>query len=253
MIIRCSPALEGRGDKGFGDASQAKDLRDTPLAPSGLAEEEHGMRKRQALVLSGLMVLSACAPPQGPPAPMAPADRAVPGAPSYDIQQLRTNISTLLILQRIWAAEDKIVDLINAERKANGVRQLFNDRRVRQAARLHVLDEVKNDWFGNVSPTGLNWWTRMSSTGLRWFSSGILHRVVGPPPETAGQRVMYDDPDGWMSNDADRRHVLQPLYNSVGVGVMWHPTERQFYVVAYMIEQNPPVPRELCPACYPPE
>ena len=166
------------------------------------------------------------------------ATKGIPGEPSapstgYHVQQAPVSTSQVNLNLR---------DRINTIRTRNKVPTLGVHTMAASAAQAHADDMVYHEYFGQSSPSGVTVRQRLDDAGARReiVTYRALLRVVKPDPTTTiADRILYDDPDGWAINPLEGLALTSERYRSIGIGVAWHPTQRQYYVVAYLTDAIP--------------
>jgi uncharacterized protein YkwD len=116
------------------------------------------------------------------------------------------------------AAEQAIVEQVNAERAALGLSPVVVDPRLREAARVHSRDMAELNFFSHDSPVkGRSGFTdRIREQGLSKFGAAgenIAMAHYGPSQRAAGFM------DLWMNSEGHRANILTEEYNFIGVGV----------------------------------
>jgi uncharacterized protein YkwD len=109
--------------------------------------------------------------------------------------------------------------LINAERRARGLRPLRLDPRLSKAAREHSLDMVRRRYFSHSSPEGLSPAQRVRSTGyLRASRAWVVGENIAwgwHGRETAAAVVR-----AWMASPPHREEILRPSFRDIGIGAV---------------------------------
>ena len=105
---------------------------------------------------------------------------------------------------------DRVVELVNAERRKAGCRPVTVDQRLVNAAQAHSTDMSTNGYFSHTSLDG------------RTFSDRI--RAAGYPSPGAeniarGYRSAEDVMRGWMDSRGHRANILNCELVAVGVGL----------------------------------
>ncbi len=118
------------------------------------------------------------------------------------------------------AAEQRMLELINDERAAHGVRPLTMDEQLRRTARAHSGEMFELSYFAHNSP-------QSGATVDRLNAAGIDHLVAGEnlayqPDVVTAHRVL-------MSNAGHRSNILSPLFERVGIGVVRGGAYGQMY------------------------
>jgi hypothetical protein len=116
--------------------------------------------------------------------------------------------------------EKKIFELVNLERKKNGLSQLTYDTHLRSAARQHSQDMLKRNYFSHFAPT-----EELKNPGDRVYQTGLCDFVVGENiavhsleglPEQIAEKLM----DQWMTSAGHRANILRPEFTDIGIGVV---------------------------------
>lgn len=144
---------------------------------------------------AGLFLVSGCAIPMAaPPAPAAAS--AVPSAPSpYS------------------AYENRIFQLINAERGRRGIRPLVYNAELDQMAKIQATNMAHFQKMAHVLPEAqlpaLSDRARYVGYGYREIAENI---ALGYP---SAESVVQ----GWMNSSAHRRNILDPGVVETGIGI----------------------------------
>lgn len=110
--------------------------------------------------------------------------------------------------------EQEVYELINAERLAAGVPELFQDHRLAVIARGHSQDMAENDFFAHDNLEGDSPGDRLDNAGIAWMRYA----------ENLAYNYGYSDPalvavEGWMASYGHRVNLLNPKYTHTGVGI----------------------------------
>ena len=127
--------------------------------------------------------------------------------------------------------EQQVVELLNAERRQNGLSELRASTELADAARLHARDLADDDYLEHDSYD--------RSAGRLVKSCEWSDRVLRFVPGTrqlaeniaAGAETPRQVVDGWMRSPVHRRNMLGAAYTRVGVGY-WAGGSAGFYWVA---------------------
>lgn len=125
------------------------------------------------------------------------------------------------------AAEQAVVEMVNAERAAYGLAPLTVDPRLREAARVHSRDMAEHDFFSHDSPVrGRSSFTdRIKEQGLSKFGAAgenIAMAYYGPSERAAGFMEM------WMNSEGHRANILTEDFRYIGVGIYVDEAGRVF-------------------------
>ncbi|MHA1778616.1 MAG: CAP domain-containing protein, partial [Candidatus Heimdallarchaeaceae archaeon] len=149
------------------------------------------------------------------------------------ILELRNNSLTL---------EKKIHDLINEQRRKNGLSPLSWDERLARIARYHSEDMAKRDYFAHESLEGedleirykrFGYFCRISVGNLIYsgaenillthvYDSYYYDPLTGKITEYVFNTIddiAYDTVDGWMNSEGHRENILTSFFRKEGMGV----------------------------------
>lgn len=102
-----------------------------------------------------------------------------------------------------------IIRLTNEQRASNGLKYLVEDPRLDQSAAMKANDEITNNYWAHVSPSGVQPWY--------WFARVKYYYTY------AGENLAmnFDTSDGvmmgWMNSLGHRANILNPNYEDIGV------------------------------------
>ena len=108
--------------------------------------------------------------------------------------------------------------LINAERRARGLRPLGRDGRLRAAAFRHAADMGLGGFFSHHGSDGRDHGNRIAAQGFR--------ACLAAENIAWGQRSAAEVVRGWMNSPGHRKIILHPRATAYGAG--YHPTRRQW-------------------------
>jgi len=107
--------------------------------------------------------------------------------------------------------EAQMLELVNEERRAAGLKPLAPDPEMTEVARAHSADMFARGYFAHVSPDGLNPFERMTR-------AGVVFRVAGENLALAPTvRVAHT---GLMNSPGHRANILRPAFGRLGIGIM---------------------------------
>jgi uncharacterized protein YkwD len=144
---------------------------------------------------------SAAAPPPAPSS-APPATEEPPATP--------TTAQTTLVAANFNASyEDRVVQLINGERRKKRCEAVKVDGKLRAAARGHAADMAARDFTGTKGTDGSSPQDRISAAG---FSGGFADELTAKGGD-AGDVVKH-----WMRDDDGKDALLDCDITSIGVG-----------------------------------
>src|SRR5919107_4087247 len=107
--------------------------------------------------------------------------------------------------------EAQMLDLVNEERRAAGLRPLAPDPEMTEVARAHSADMFARGYFAHVSPDGLNPFDSMTRSGVTFRTAGE-NLALAPTVRVAHA--------GLMNSPGHRANILQPSFGRLGLGIM---------------------------------
>jgi len=116
--------------------------------------------------------------------------------------------------------EEKLLNLLNLDRAANGLPQLVHDPELSRIARIKSEDMRDNRYFAHESPTWGKARQMLERFGYRFSGAGenIAHHATVEKAQAA-----------FMTSDGHRRNILSAVWQKVGVGVCY---DRNGYIYA---------------------
>lgn len=136
-----------------------------------------------------------------------PTDTAAPPAPSL------TPTPSTCDAAAVAGVEQQVVDLVNAERAAQGLAAYSVDSRLRAAARVHATDMACNHFTSHTGSDGSSVRDRVERQGYSWSWIGENFFVGGGSAQTAF--------NWWMNSTPHRANLLSPNYTQFGVGYVY--------------------------------
>jgi uncharacterized protein YkwD len=109
--------------------------------------------------------------------------------------------------------------LINAERRAHGLRDLRLDPRLSKAAQDHSRDMVRRRYFSHTTPEGISPAGRVRGTGyLRASRAWLVGENIawGSHGRETAARVVR----AWMHSPPHREEILRPSFRDAGIGAV---------------------------------
>jgi len=135
--------------------------------------------------------------------PTKPQQPTTPPAKESDSSKIET--------AGLTADEQKMLDLINAERKKAGLSPLAIDMRLVKISRLKSKDMIDNNYFSHTSPT-------YGSPFDALKANGITYRYAGE--NLAGAATVEKAHTNLMNSPGHRANILNPNFNYVGIGIV---------------------------------
>jgi uncharacterized protein YkwD len=164
-----------------------------------------------------------------------------------------TTTTTVPLDTDIAWLEQKIHELVNAERQVQGLHNLTWNSEVATVARIHSEDMSINDYFAHTNLQGLNDSDRLKTAGIYyWNVSGEnlikISRVERFYMNSLGDIVNIDYKEwedfaeecveGWMNSTGHRANILYPNYNEAGVGAVYNNDTYYYFITQDFITRT---------------
>jgi uncharacterized protein YkwD len=107
--------------------------------------------------------------------------------------------------------EARMLELVNGERVAAGLRPLAPDPELTQVARQHSADMFARGYFAHVTPEGRDPFERMREANVRFVMAGE-NLALAP--------TLHIAHTGLMNSPGHRANILQRDFGRVGIGIL---------------------------------
>jgi uncharacterized protein YkwD len=107
--------------------------------------------------------------------------------------------------------EARMLELINQERVAAGLKPLAFDPELREVARRHSADMFARGYFAHDTPEGLDPFDRMREANVRFVTAGE-NLALAPSLQVAHR--------GLMNSPGHRANILYPQFGRAGIGIL---------------------------------
>ena len=107
--------------------------------------------------------------------------------------------------------EAEMLELLNEERIANGLKPLVADTALREVARQHSDDMFRRGYFSHLSPEGDTPFNRIREANITFLTAG--ENLALAPTLTIAH-------EGLMNSPGHRANILQKRFGRVGIGVL---------------------------------
>lgn len=128
----------------------------------------------------------------------------------------QTGLQVFYPAQSLPLVSQEITNRINGVRIRHLLPFLARDVRMDLMAERRATDMIRNDYFGHVSPAGLDLEALAQASGIRYRTVGeILWEGAGIEPGQAAAAAVQS----WMDSASHREEILYRDYDAVGVSV----------------------------------
>lgn len=109
------------------------------------------------------------------------------------------------------AVEQRMLQMVNAQREAHNIAPLVEDDALRAIARAHGEDMLARGYFSHYTPEGLSPFDRMDQAGIQYTAAG--ENLAFSPNLTLAMQ-------GLMQSPGHRANILSKDFHKVGIGVI---------------------------------
>lgn len=121
--------------------------------------------------------------------------------------------------------EKEVFDLINKQRKANGLSELKVDSEVQRVAKIKAQDMVNSNYFSHNSPTYGSPFEMLQSFKVSYKTAG--ENIAGNSSNTGAVNA-------WMNSSGHKANILNSSFDYTGVGVVSSPKYGKVYVQMFV-------------------
>jgi len=113
------------------------------------------------------------------------------------------------------------VDLLNADRRANGLLNLQVSASLATVAQKHAQDMMARNFFSHTNPDGQSPFDRIKQAGISYSAAG---ENIAIDQSVQAAEVAF------MKSSGHRANILNPSYTTVGIGVAYDANGKTYVV-----------------------
>jgi uncharacterized protein YkwD len=136
-------------------------------------------------------------------------------------------------LEALAGPEAELFARVNQVRAEHQLIPLKASPELAQVARAHAQDMARRGYFAHESPEGLNALQRATDAGIKGFR--LLAENIGSSTVSSDRTEAIVTE--WMRSHDHRENVLNPAFNTAGVGVVQGPGDQTIVVELYATYQ----------------
>ncbi len=126
----------------------------------------------------------------------------------------------------IDAMEQRVMELVNAERTSRGIAPLEENWEVRRVAGYKAMDLRDGRYFSHTSPTYGSPFDMLRSFGISFRAAGENIAMGQKTPESVMQ--------AWMRSEGHRANILNPTFTHIGVGYCTGGSSGSYWVQMFI-------------------
>jgi len=146
-----------------------------------------------------------------PPSSSSKPTTSTSSAPASSSSQGNTSSTPAQSNGSYSAFQNQVLQLVNKERAANGLKALTVNNELNKTATLKSEDMAKLNYFDHTSPTYGSPFDMMKKYGITYRTAGENIAMGQATPEQVMQ--------GWMNSPGHRANILNSSYTQIGVGI----------------------------------
>ena len=105
----------------------------------------------------------------------------------------------------------EVLNLVNKERKANGLKPLTLNKELSNVANINSRDMIEKGYFDHTSPTYGSPFDMMKKFNISYNTAGENIAM--------GQKTPSEVMNSWMNSSGHRANILNSTYTELGVGI----------------------------------
>ncbi len=109
------------------------------------------------------------------------------------------------------AEEQQMLNLVNQERKSQGLQPLKANLELTKVARVKAKDMITNNYFSHQSPVYGSPFDMMKQFGISYRTAG---------ENLAGNQTVQKAHTALMNSEGHRANILKPAFTEVGIGIV---------------------------------
>lgn len=143
------------------------------------------------------------------------------------VQTLANNSDNSEYIDNLELTEEEyeFLNLVNSNRKNNGLEELKIDNAIQNVARLKAQDLERNEYFSHQSPTYGNINDMLTSFGITY---SIAQENI------AGNQNLAGAVEAWMNSESHKSNILSKDFNYTGVAIVESSTYGKIFVEVFV-------------------
>ena len=123
------------------------------------------------------------------------------------------------------------LELVNRDRRVNGLPPLVEDPLLNAAAQGHAEDMLARQFYAHVNPDGRDPSDRFQAVGGKTGAGENILQYQGGPPVALTFRLVEDYQRQWMYSAGHRQNLLTADYETFGYGIAANTLGTEVYAV----------------------
>ena len=123
------------------------------------------------------------------------------------------------------------LQLVNRDRRLNGLKPLTEDPVLAEAAQRHAQDMLDRNFYDHVTPEGKTPSDRFAALGGKGGTGENIMKMESATGVVLNFKLIEENQKGWMYSPGHRKNLLLPDYTHFGYGIVVDPLAGKVYAV----------------------
>ncbi len=133
---------------------------------------------------------------------------------------------TVPLFTAVKSIEKEVLELVNQERRNNGLQPLRGNWELARVARYKSEDMKRSNYFSHTSPTYGSPFDMLKSFRISYSAAG--ENIA------AGQKTAREVMNSWMNSPGHRANILSPNFTELGVGYAEGGSQRTYWTQMFI-------------------
>ncbi|WIF94836.1 CAP domain-containing protein [Caminicella sporogenes] len=143
--------------------------------------------------------------------------------------KITTSSSSTLTDYQIKSLVYEMLDLINTERKNNGLKPLILDEKLTSVAQLKAKDMAENNYLSHTSPTYGSVYSMIKNADINYYIAG---ENIAKAYSIKSAHINF------MNSWIHRKAILSPNFTHIGIGIDKPQNSNMYKISVMFIEKN---------------
>lgn len=153
------------------------------------------------------------------------------GGPDWQIGQPKITLWTAHQGRSLAESRALALQLVNRDRRLNGLKALAEDPALAEAAQRHAQDMLDRNYYDHVTPEGKTPSDRFAALGGKGGAGENIMKMEGAAGVILNFQLIEKNQKGWMYSPGHRENLLLPDYTHFGYGIVVDPLAGKVYAV----------------------
>lgn len=153
------------------------------------------------------------------------------GGPDWKMGQPQITLWTAHQGRSLVESRALALQLVNRDRRLNGLKPLVEDPILAEAAQRHAQDMLDRNFYDHVTPEGKTPSDRFAALGGKGGAGENIMKMESATGVVLNFKLIEENQKGWMYSPGHRENLLLPDYTHFGYGIVVDPLAGKVYAV----------------------